>query len=479
MRTYQDLLLAENNKEGFILSAINDYKSSDMYYWAVEGEAYSRQKNTAITKYRKMIRNLAGKLQPDLISANHKTASNFLKRFITQENQFLLGNGVQFIEDHTDKLGKDFDSKIQRAGYEALKAGVSYVFYNLDHIEVFPALQFAPLFDEEDGALKAGIRFWQIDTSKPLRATLFELDGYTEYIFNSRDKSKKGSFEILKPKTSYKIRLYESSITTIYEGMNYPTFPIVPLWSNNDHQSELVGLKEEIDAYDLLSSGLANDLDDVSQIYWILENSGGMDDVSLAEFLQKLRNLHIAEMNGDQGQKITPYTVEVPHEARDAYLDRLEHQLYNDAMALNTAEITNGNVTATAIQASYEPLNNKTDEYEYCVRDCINNILLIAEIEDEPTFKRSMMANQLEVTQMVLSAAEYLDEETILKKLPFIDDTEIEDILSKMEKEETDRFEEETTQESELLLPEDVISATGNTEESGISGSESTESLIP
>ena len=307
-------------------------------------------------------------------------------------------------------------------------------------------------FDEEDGALKAGIRFWQIDISKPLRATLYELDGYTEYIFNSRDKKKEGYFEILRPKTPYKIRLYETSITTIYEGMNYPSFPIVPLWGNEDHQSELVGLKEEIDCYDLIFSGFANDLDDVSQIYWILENSGGMDDVDLAQFIQRLRNLHIAEMNGDSGQKLTPYTIDIPHEARNGYLDRLEHQLYNDAMALNTAEITNGNVTATAIQASYEPLNNKTDAYEYCIRDCINGILSLAEIDDEPTFKRSMMANQQEMTQMILSAANYLDTETILKKLPFIDDSEVDTILSKLETEESERFEEIPLEEATAPL---------------------------
>lgn len=450
MKTYQDLILNQSSIETFIQSAISEYKTSDMYLWAVEGENYSRQRNTTITKYRKMIKNLVGKDVPDLVSANHKMCSNFFKRFITQENQFLLGNGVIFENDLSVKLGKDFDTKMQRAGYEALKAGVSFVFYNLDHIEVFPAIQFCPLFDEEDGALKAGIRFWQIDPTKPLRATLFELDGYTDYIYRSRDKSKDPVFEVIRDKQPYRLRLYQSQVSTIYEGMNYPSFPIVPLWGNEDHQSELVGLKEEIDAYDLIRSGFANDLDDVSQIYWIVENSGGMDDVDLAQFLQKLRNIHIAETNGDAGQKITPYTIEVPHEARDKYLTRLEVDMYNDAMALNVNQITAGNITATAIQASYEPLNNKTDAFEYCVRETIDAILELANIVgEEPVFKRSMLANQAEVTQMVLSAAEYLDARTILEKLPFVDNTEIDGILENLNKEEAERFTEVEEAESE------------------------------
>lgn len=59
--------------------------------------------------------------------------------------------------------------------------------------------EFVPLHDEEDGALKAGIRFCQIAPDKPLRMTLYELDGYTEYI---RRKSK--DIEV-KPKRMYKL----------------------------------------------------------------------------------------------------------------------------------------------------------------------------------------------------------------------------------------------------------------------------------
>ena len=41
---------------------------------------------------------------------------------------------------------------------------------------------------------------------------------------------------------------------------------------------------------------------------------------------------------------------------------------------------------------------------------------------------------------MVLSASEYLDEETILKKLPFITVDEVKDILSRKDAEDMDRF---------------------------------------
>ena len=61
--------------------------------------------------------------------------------------------------------------------------------------------------------------------------------------------------------------------TEILDGENYPGFPIVPLWANREHQSELTGLREKIDGYDLIQSGLANTIDEASMIYWRVKNA--------------------------------------------------------------------------------------------------------------------------------------------------------------------------------------------------------------
>ena len=63
--------------------------------------------------------------------------------------------------------------------------------------------------------------------------------------------------------------------------------------------------------------------------------------------------------------------------------------------------------------------------------DFIEGIMKIAGIEDNPTFKRSQIVNQLEETEMVLSAAEWLDEETVLRKLPWVTVDEVEEILAR------------------------------------------------
>ena len=428
MKTYQDLQAAAD-KKAFVFSAISEYKGSNTYRVAKDADAYAKQMNTTIMRYQKLLYTMSGQAVPDNFSANHKCASNFFYRFITQENQFLLGNGVTFTNPETkEKLGGQmFDIQLQKLGLASLKGGISYGFFNFDHVDVFKATEFCPFWDEETGALRAGVRFWRIATDKPLRATLYEEDGYTDYI-----QKTSGETSVMHDKRQYKQIVRHSDVdgTINVDAGNYPGFPVIPLWGNQEHQSELVGLKSEIDAYDLIKSGFANDLDDASMIYWTLENCGGMDDIDLVKFIEHMKTVKAAVVEGE-GAKAEAHTIDVPYQSRETYLTRLENDMYNDAMALNVNKISAGNVTATAIRAAYEPLNNKTDQFEFCVCEFIQGLLNIIGVIDTPRFTRSMISNQTEETNMVLSAKDYLDRETIIKHLPFLSSDEIDALLEK------------------------------------------------
>ena len=80
----------------------------------------------------------------------------------------------------------------------------------------------------------------------------------------------------------------------------------------------------------------------------------------------------------------------------------------------------------------------------------LEGLLELIGVEDTPTFTRSKIVNQSEETNMVLASAQYLDDETILRKLPFITADEVDDILERRGLEEYDRFgEEEDGQETQ------------------------------
>lgn len=440
MKTYQDFLevaeKSDRERMEFVLSAINNHKDSDLYKQAVIAKEYDAHRNVTIANFQKLLYTLNGKVIPDNYSPNYKLRSNFFANFVTQETQYLLGNGVTLKkEENKAKLGAGFDTRLQDAAHDALVGGVSYGFWNLDHLEVFDVTEFVPLLDEENGALRSGIRFWQVCTSKPLRATLFEPDGFTQYIRRNGEE-----MMILEPKRGYVAVEATSEIdgTELLAYQNYPGFPIIPMYGNRAKQSELVGQREAIDCYDLIKSGFANTVDDASVIYWTISNAGGMDEIDMARFKESMRRIGVGLVD-DDGAKAEAHTLTIPVEAREALLSRISDDLYRDFQMLDVTKLQGGQKTATEITAAYQSMDNKVDQFEYCVIDFLQALFEIVGIEDEPSFTRSKVTNQLEQTQMVLLAANYLDDETILNKLPWLTQEEVAEILKRKSAEEIDR----------------------------------------
>lgn len=450
MKTYQDLLaLGEDEKKRmqFVLECIAEHKNSAAYRLAVDADMYYKHMNPTIMRAQKIIYDLMGKAHQDIWSANHKIPCRYYFYFITQAVQYLLGNGISFVEQSTsDRLGKGFDKAVQQAAVLAMNAGVSFGFWNNDHLEVFGLASstgepvFCPLYDEENGALRAGVRFWQIDNTKPLRATLYEEDGFTEYI-----KHKNEDMMILEEKRDYLqiVERSEAGGTVIYNGGNYPGFPIVPLFNINK-QSELVGSRETLDAYDLMASALVNNIDDGNLIYWVIKNANGMDDIDDVKFIERLKTIKVAHVDGDAGSDVTSHTLQAPFAANENALERLRNQLFDDFMALDVKAIAGGQVTATQIEASYEPLNEKTDMFETQVTDFIENILYLLDIDDTPSYTRSTIVNQSEMITNLLAAAPYLSEEYVTKKVMEIlgDIDKVEDVMLQKLEDEASRVEE-------------------------------------
>lgn len=458
MKTFQDLLAVtdrDSDRAAFVRSVISEHQSSALYKTAKVADDYDRSRNTTTMQYQKMIVDITGRQYVDKLATVHRSTSNFFNIITTQLNQYLLGNGVTWKND--TELGNDFDSRLQQAGKKALVGGVSFGFWNLDHMEVFSVLEFAPLYDEENGALAAGIRFWQIDNTKPLRATLYEIDGYTNYLWDTKntptdkwERIQDGVYMMAKRPYILKIRESEADGAEVYDGMNYPTFPIVPLWGNPNKQSELVGMREKIDAYDFILNGWEDDLDN-AQLYWIISGAGGMDNPDLLQFLDRLRTVKAAAPA--DGQTVTPVTVEIPVTAREELLKRLEKQIYRDAMIMNPEDIASGAATATQIRAAYERQNVKADQYEYCVIEFIRGILAIAGKEDEPTFTRSTIVNTQEEVQTVVMAASYLTDEYVTRKVLTLlgDGDQADEIILSMDANASERLggidtEEEVTE---------------------------------
>lgn len=452
MLTYQDFVEAgDANRESFVLEAVNRHKASSMYRMAVDADLYDKQQNKTINGYVQKIFDLTGSKLVDFTASNNKIASNFFHRLNTQRVMYSLGAGVSFLdvdegaqEDTTkEMLGPHFDHDLQVLAYDALIHGVAFGFWNLDRLFVFPLTEFVPLWDEHDGTLKAGARFWRIDDSRPMQVVLYEEDGYTR--FQSRQDANGQTSERLvmtgekRPYIEKVAYTPADGIEQVIGGENYSALPVVPMWGSKLHQSTLVGMRASIDSYDLIRSGFANDLTDCAQIYWLVSNAGGMDDKDLQKFLDRLKVNHVAVVDSDEGGNAQAYTQEIPYNARKEYLDMIRSGIYEDFGALDVHTVAAG-ATNDHIDAAYQPMDENASDFEYQVSEFIQQLLKLMGIDDRPVFKRTRISNQKEQVDMVVAEAQWLDQETILRKLPNVRPDEVPGILDRLAEEEQDRM---------------------------------------
>lgn len=442
--TYQDFLEAEDIVT-FVQSAISAYKQSETYKTACLADEYDAQRNPTISAAIRTLFNVDGAKVSDRTASNHRIASNLFSRLNTQRCMYSLGNGVSFVDPYeaqqneTDTtkgaLGQHFDHIIKEAGYHALIHGVSYLFWDVSEVYEFKATEVVPLDDEVDGSLRACIRFWQLDRNKPLNAVLYEADGYTTY------QTVNGKFQQVGEKAPYAITYQYTNVDDMVPTSedNYNALPVVRMYGSRLRQSTLVGMQEAIDAYDLILSGFANDLSDCAQIYWIVENYGGMTDDDLAQFLDRLKLNHVANADTQAGGRVTPYTQEIPYQARKAFLDDLKARIYEDFGALDVHTIAAG-ATNDHIDAAYQPLEENASDFEHWVSDAIVQLLALQGIEDTPIFNRQRISNQKEQVEMLVQEAAWLDEATILRKLPNLSPDEVQAVILGRENEDMSRM---------------------------------------
>ena len=439
--TYQDWLAApEYDRPKTILDIIKGYKASADFTSGLTANQYFRSDNPEVAK-KTILR--AKKMESTDASGRrrirtamedvvgNRIASSFLYRFVIQQNQYLLAEGVVLKDDKTkDALGPNFDERLEQLGEKALLHGVAWGFWNVDHLEIIEAVKdhlsgAVALVDERTSEPMVLVQFWQIGPERPLYVRLFTLDGVTEF-----RTDKEGDLAEISPLRPYILRTQTDALgTVIVGGENYELLPVRPLCANSERRSELTAsIKSKIDAYDRILSDFADNLDRANDVYWVLNNFGGTMD-EIAEMLEQINRIKaVANISDGSGAASTaePHTIEVPYAARKEALDLLERELYQDYMALNMDVLTGGSLTNVAIRTATANLNLKADRYEWQVRQFVREILLLAGVDsDEIRFKRQTIANESEIVADIAVMRDYIDTSTALKLNPYIQEEDI------------------------------------------------------
>ena len=116
--------------------------------------------------------------------------------------------------------------------------------------------------------------------------------------------------------------------------------------------------------------------------------------------------------------------------------------MYEGFGALDVHQLSAGS-TNDHIDAAYQPLDEEADDLEFQVIEFVQQLGALFGIGEDkctPQFKRNRISNQSEQVAMIVQEAAWLDEETIIKKLPNVTPDEIEEIMKRKSVEDIDRF---------------------------------------
>ena len=445
MITYQDFEqvkdLDVNGALGsFILNAIDDFKGSLEYQKAIDAQNYYEGENTTILNRIPYIFTENGKIE-DFTVANNQVPTNFLNYIVTQEASTLLSNGLQTDDNIKDGLGGGkFDILLMRMALYALVDGVawSYNYISADgksqfKTDIWRGTEFIPFFDEMNGVLRAGIRFYQISPERPIYIELYEEDGLTKFSITKEKSTGKEVRKVNKvaEKKGYNIKIKKDILgEQIVDEFNWSVLPINPLYASEIKKSVFTtAFKAKNDLYDIILSDFGNTLEDSRDVYWVLKNYDGQN---LGEFIEQYKKFKAIKVFGEDGDA-KPQTIDIPYEARETALKMLEAMIYKEAMALDTSTLTGSSLNTTAIKASMDALNKKVDKFEWQVINLVENVIgLYLEWVNKPNeeyninFIRSGLVNDTEIIDNLMKVREEISDETFYNNLPLIEDTELE-----------------------------------------------------
>lgn len=482
--------------EKVLQTIIKEFLNSENYNEMLESDKYYESKNSKISDRQKMMmlydekeKIINGKTvkeeypytAPDLSKANHKLAHGYLYELVNQCKDYLVGNPVKteydkkipkklidFIDDilykHND-WGKFNQENVKNA--QKYKIGWSRVviddtkgtlkLLNVNSKQVIP---FYDDFDELTCIIYLYSKTEYDDKGKKKEIKYAEV--FDEQYKDVYTNSGKGTLYTLKDKDVpllQKITSYGEELATS-EVLSWNRIPWVCWKYNDDNIDALQPIKCFIDIMDIDLSDLANNIDDIQDAIWVLENYEGQ---SISQFMEDLKIKKA--INLGEGGSAKPQTVEIPTEAREKLYERCEKNIYRFGRGINFADRDNlGNASGVALKWSYGPLDEKADDLEengqIALNDLFNLIFTylnaIGEYSDEYDsndikfiFDRHMITNEKEQVEMVADSMDIVSRKTALSHHPFVEDAELE-----MEEIDNDPYNLEGVDENETETDE-------------------------
>ena len=461
--------------ESQILQFIQDDISSTKKQLAKKGQDYYEGKHD-ILNYRLFYYDADGNLVEDKTKSNIKIPHPFFTELVDQCVQYMLSGKDGFMKSSNPELqqyldeyfneNEDFTSELSETiqGCKSKGFDYMYAYKNEDGKFAFQCADSIGVVEVDKKYTDDNVDYviyWYVDRIKD-GSTIKKVqvwDSAQVHYFVQKDDGKLEKDESYKinPKPHATYKMSDNPNVTYAESFRF--IPFFRLDNNKKQISDLSPIKALIDDYDLMACGLSNNLQDLTEGYFVVKGFAGDNITELVQNIKTKKAVGVSE-DGD----VDIRTVSIPADARKIKLELDEKNIYRFGMGFNSAQLGDGNITNIVIKSRYVLLDLKCDKLEIRLKQFLRKILkvVLQEINTlnktdykssdvKIEFKREVMTNALDnanielvkaqtkqiIINTLLALAAKLDDETIIQQICDVLDIDYEEIKDKLPKDET------------------------------------------
>ena len=352
----------------------NDATSTKKQF-ARTGQNYYEGKHD-IQNYRIFFVDANGSLQEDRYRSNIKIAHPFFKILADQEAQYILsGNDGIFKSDIPELQSEldtyfnsndDFNAELYDAILDSIVKGSAFLYAYKD-AEGRTAFQCADSIGVVEiearfaSDKQAHILYWYLDRidkdgKKIIRIQDWDSAQTSFYVQEGDGKIIKDDSVELNPRP-HVIYHKDGDDATYYDGFGY--IPFFRLDNNKKQQSGLYAIKDQIDSYDLMNCGLANNIQDTNEALYVVKGFSGDNLDELMLNIKAKKHIGVDE-DGD----VEIRTIDIPYEARKIKMEIDEKNIFRFGLGVNTEALKDTSATVSvAIKSAYANLDLKCNGF--------------------------------------------------------------------------------------------------------------------
>lgn len=384
---------------------------------------YYKGRNTTINNFKRYYYSDKNKrMVENKFVANNKIGYSFFSDMVNQKVNTLLDEAPNIDNIDDEKFITQLGYALKTAGIKSSICGYSFIFKSFDNkFKVFGAEETISYFDDNTSELKCLVRYWKIK------------DIIYYEVYNELGISLNGE-----EPTPYKYTIKKSILTEEIISEENGIIPIVMLRNNEDLKSDMtLNIRSKIDSIDLVQSGFANNIEDFSDLFWIIKDSNPQLNSDVYEDLIA----NISKGKKIFGENIDTKQVNIPTEARTKFVEILKADLFDETGVIDYKAMTGSSLTNVAIKAATIKLQQRVSSFEWFVYDAIQQLLLLSGyVDTDVRFTKLLIENKQEIVNHAImvrgtiSNRSYLN---LLKQANIIDNVDEE--IQEMENESNTR----------------------------------------